>query len=178
VTCVAGIAEEGRVWIGADSAASDNVGCLALRAAPKVFRLGNMVIGCSGSFRASQLIRYKLSVPEHKRGALDKWMATTFVEGLRKALMDGGHTVKKDNEEMAELWMLVGVRGRLFQVEGDFQVGENVHGFDAVGSGAEAALGALFARRTGGPRARIMSALKAASAFRVDVRPPFRLESV
>lgn len=178
MTAVVGLVEDsGKVWVGADSAASDEMGSLDLRAAAKVFKKGGVVIGGCGSFRAIQLVRYKLSVQEHKRGTVEKWMACTFIEALRKCLMDGGHTTKKDNEELAEGVFLVGHKGHLFTVWGDFQYGESINEYAAVGSGAEVALGAMFARKHGGPRARILTALKAASTFRVDVRPPFRVES-
>jgi ATP-dependent protease HslVU (ClpYQ) peptidase subunit len=177
LTCVIGAIDKGTVTIGADSAGSDGYQ-LAIRADPKVALIGTQfVMGFCGSFRAWQIIRFNFAPPEYRRGPLDKYMSTTFVEALRRCLLDGGVTEKKDNVEELPANFLVGVRGRLFQIENDMQVGESVHPYDAIGCGAQVALGAMHARKEGSVRARILAALKASSTFSEGVRPPYRLET-
>lgn len=177
MTCVVGALDHGRVIIGADSAGSDGQAVIS-RADPKVALVGSQfVMGFAGSFRAWQVIRFQFQPPEFKRGALDKYMSTTFVDHLRKCLADNMVAERKDNVEESPANFLVGCKGRLFQIEGDYQVGESVHPFDAIGCGAQVALGAMHARKEGSVRARILAALKASSTFTEGVRPPYRLET-
>ncbi len=60
-------------------------------------------------------------------------------------------------------------------MESDYQIEEAVAGYNAVGSGDDIALGALFATRNGGmgPVERLELALQAASYHNSDTRPPF-----
>jgi len=59
MTCIVGIAQEGKVWIGADSAAvsGQDIRATALR---KVFRRGQFLIGYTSSFRMGQLPQFHL----------------------------------------------------------------------------------------------------------------------
>jgi ATP-dependent protease HslVU (ClpYQ) peptidase subunit len=73
---------------------------------------------------------------------------------------------------------LVGVRGRLFCIESDFQVGEGVQDYAAVGSGSAYALGAMFLQRHCTPGVRLPSAeleraLAAAAEHSPYVRGPW-----
>jgi len=175
VTCVAGLAEKGRVWIGADSAGVGGLS-LTVRADSKVFRRGPFVMGFTTSFRMGQLLRYRLTIPEHRPNIeVEQWMATEFVDAVRECLKAGGFARKKDEEETGGTF-LVGYRGQLFAVHEDYQVGEPLDGFDAVGSGAELARGALFATRGRAPRRRIEIALQAAERMNAGVRGPFHIE--
>ncbi len=71
---------------------------------------------------------------------------------------------------------MVGVRGRLFVVESDYQVVEPTAPFAAIGSGAAYALGSMATSR-GRPVARITQALKVAERFSGAVRGPFTVLS-
>lgn len=79
----------------------------------------------------------------------------------------GGYAAKEHEQESGGTF-LVGVNSRLFVVEDDYQVGETVDGYAAVGSGAElAALGALYAAEGTDvdARGRLEIALRAAERF-------------
>jgi ATP-dependent protease HslVU (ClpYQ) peptidase subunit len=146
---------------------------LAVRADTKVFRKGRYLFGFTTSFRMGQLIRYSLALPAPK-GDLDRFMTTRFVDALRDCLKTGGWARKEDEREVGGTF-LVGVRGRLFAVYDDYQVGKAADGFAAVGCGDQIALGALYATKGTGmkPRARIKVALGAAERFSAGVRGPF-----
>lgn len=60
-------------------------------------------------------------------------------------------------------------------MESDYQVGQAVDGYAAVGSGDSIALGALYATAGMGmkPRRRVKLALRAAERFSAGVRAPF-----
>ena len=172
MTAIVGLARGGSVFIGGDSAGVSGMN-LAVRADTKVFRKGRYLFGFTTSFRMGQLIRYSLALPTPK-GDLDSFMATKFVDALRNCLKSGGWARKEDDREEGGTF-LVGVRGQLFAVYDDYQVGKAADGFAAVGCGDQIALGALYATAGTGmkPRARIKVALGAAERFSAGVRSPF-----
>src|SRR5919109_4864584 len=95
MTAIVGLADESKVWIGGDSAGVAGLS-LTVRADEKVFRRGEWVFGFTGSFRAGQLLRYSLNVPE-PRGDLAKFLATEFIDAVRYCLKGGGVARKKNN---------------------------------------------------------------------------------
>lgn len=182
MTCIIGVVEEGKVYIGGDSAgvAGFNLEC---RTDCKVFRNGPMLLGFTSSFRMGQLLRYALKVPEHPEGMSNmEYMTTLFVDAVRQCLKDGGYA-KKTNEEESAGTFIVGYRGELFKVENDYQVGQTIDPFMATGSGEQVALGYLHATREGAmgyeyPVQRIMDTLDAVQRFNAAVRAPFIVEEL
>jgi ATP-dependent protease HslVU (ClpYQ) peptidase subunit len=174
VTCVAGIAERGAVYLGGDAIAVAGYS-MHTRDLPKVFTLGPFVIGCANSFRAADVVRYKFAPPTPQpKDDLHCYMATTFVDALRETYKAHGVAVIENSAEEVPCEMLVGVRGTLFTVEDDFQVGVPRGGIAAVGCGGDVALGALYALgKRGTPKSRLTTALHAAEAFCAGVRAPF-----
>lgn len=163
--------------MGADSAASTS-SYIALRPDPKVFINGSFVIGYTTSFRMGQLLKYAFQAPTPPANPdeLMKFMATDFVDAIRSCFKEGGWGEIEKNRETGGNF-LVGVSGRLFEIEGDFQVTEESQGYAAVGSGALVALGSLYA--TGylaqSTRKRVELALEAAEFFTPSVRGPFHI---
>lgn len=161
--------------MGGDSAAVEEEGYeLRVRADPKVFKVGPLVIGFAGSFRAGQLVRHELQAPAHRRGVkVDQYIGSVLVGAMRRLFIEGGVGRKENNVEDSGASFLIGYRGRIFTLEADWNVGENVHPYDATGSGAAAALGALHVTKALAPRPRVLAALGAAQAFSAGVRAPF-----
>lgn len=174
MTCIVGlVAEDGTVWMGGDSAGVAGWD-LVVRADQKVFTCDRFAFGFTTSFRMGQLLRYALTIPErHADEDLYGWLTTTFVDAVRECLSAGGFSKKKDGVETGGTF-LVGYAGRLFTVEDNFQVGESVHGFTAVGCGESFALGYLWDRE-GKPEALVRGALEAAEQFSAAVRGPFHI---
>lgn len=176
MTAIVGLVHDGRVLIGADSVGVG--GWTAVhRADRKVFRAGPYVMGFTSSFRMGQILRWSFDAPDPTdTDDIDRFMCTTFVDAVRKALVDGGWA-KKDAEQERGGIFLVGVAGRLFAIEEDFQVGAPADGYAAVGSGEPYALGALAATEGLGlePEKRVLTALEAAERHNIGVRGPFHL---
>lgn len=176
MTAIVGLVSDGCIYIGGDSAGVDSGLSLAVRADTKVFRNGKYLFGFTTSFRMGQLIRHALTPPKPPRSPaqLDRFMSTTFIDAIRECLRAGGW-VRRDNEREEGGTFLVGVRGRLYSVEEDFQVGQSADGYAAVGSGAAVALGALYATAETAmpPKRRVKIALRAAERFNAGVRGPF-----
>ena len=174
MTCIVGVPQGGgRVVMGADSAGLCDWD-LTVRADAKVFTRGPFLMGFTSSFRMGQLLKYRLDVPEHPEGMADlEYLSTAFVDAVRECLGDGGWR-KKEHEREEGGTFLVGYRGRVYEVESDFQVGEPAAGYAACGCGARIALGALHALGVRvPPTERVRRALEAAEALSAGVRGPF-----
>lgn len=176
MTAIVGLVHDGKVHLGGDSAGVSGYS-LTVRADSKVFTNGPYVMGFTSSFRMGQLLRHAFKAPEPD-GDLEAFMTTTFVDGVREALKAGGWLSKENDREEGGIF-LVGVAGRLFRVDADFQVGEAADGYAAAGCGQDLAVGALFA--TAGsrmaPERRLKVALEAAVRFSAGVRGPFAFVS-
>lgn len=172
MTAIAGLVHHGRVHLAGDSALTAGW-ALTISAHPKVFRTGPYVIGTSGSPRVAQLMRYTLQAPE-PTGDLHGLMATAFVDAIRQALKDGGAAMKEsERESTGGSFALVGIHGRLFEIQSDYQVSESAHGYAAIGCGFEPCLGALYATPDMPPRRRLQVAMEAAELLNAAVRGPF-----
>jgi len=174
VTCIIGVAEEHAVWMGADSASSagwtGRISCL-----PKVFRVGKFLIGYTTSFRMGQILQHHLSVRAQKVDESDaEYMVCGFAEAVRSCLKEHGFAKIENNVETGGQF-LVGYKGRLYVVDTDFQVNIHADNFDAVGCGAQYALGAMQALSDKSPEERILTALEISAKFSNGVCGPFRV---
>jgi ATP-dependent protease HslVU (ClpYQ) peptidase subunit len=177
MTCISAVAKDGMVCMGSDSAGVAGL-FLTVRKDPKIYRVGEFLFGFTTSFRMGQLLGYKFVPPHHhSEWSAERYMTTEFIDSLRDTLKSGGYARADNGVESAGVF-LVGYRGRIFKVEADYQVGESEEEFDAVGCGAELALGALYATRPWSPHDRVRMALAAAEAFSAGVRRPFRIETI
>lgn len=176
MTCIVGLVEKGTVHIGGDSAGVGGLS-LTVRADRKVFRNGDCVMGFTSSFRMGQLLHHAFTPPKrHPDVDVDKFMVTDFINAVRDCLKTGGYAEKHNEAESGGVF-LVGFAGRLFRIDSDYQVGESVDGFDAVGCGEDVARGSLFSSR-GKPIDRLRLSLEAAERFSAGVRGPFHFETL
>ena len=181
MTCIVGFSTKGKVYIGGDSAVTGWTE-QTVRKNTKVYRVGPCLIGTAGSCRAHDLLQYSLVVPErHVDVPADKWLRTTFIDAVRACLKAGGVAEKNDDVEHSPSWFLLGYDGRLFCVEGDYQIGEPLDPYDAIGSGGPYAKGAMAAMlKIGGmePEQMVETALEAAERNDAAVRRPFTILSI
>lgn len=185
MTCIVGLEHEGRVYIGGDSAGVAGWS-LTVRADSKVFlrdvpHIGPAAFGFTSSFRMGQIIRYAFEPPSPKADAepadIDAYLVAEFIPALRKAFAEHGYE-KADNGRTSGGTFLMGIAGRLYRVDSDYQVGRAVAPYDAIGCGDNVALGALYmAVGEGPPRDAALVALKAAEAHNAGVRDPFHVVS-
>jgi ATP-dependent protease HslVU (ClpYQ) peptidase subunit len=166
MTCIAGIASNGKAVIGGDSAGTNSHGELQLRRDSKVFRCGkHLLIGLSGDPVASQKIRFA-DILESWVSDAEKTMVKVVVPAFEYHLKG----LKFD--------MLVGIGGRLFHVYDNFQLTEEQASYDAAGSGSQVARGSLYSTDHEphvSPEVRIKLALQAAERFCSGVRGPFTI---
>jgi len=144
MTCIVGIVDKKakRVVIGGDSAgvADSNI---FIRKDEKVFKNKDFIIGCTSSFRMIQLLRFSFNPPKIEREIFE-YMCTNFIDEVRNCFKNGGYLQKfTDGDEKGGVF-LVGCKDRLFKIDNDFQVAENLNGINACGCGQDFALGALY----------------------------------
>lgn len=179
MTCIAGLVDkDGGVWIGADSAGVNGYLDLSVRKDPKVFRNSDFLIGGTSSFRMLQLLHYAFVPPAYypeRDTDLDKFMVISVVDAFRACLKNGGYATSNQGQESGGQF-LVGFQGHLYTIDADYQVGEALCGYDAVGCGGDYANGVFHATPDLPPRERIEAALKAAEAHNAGVRGPFTIE--
>lgn len=173
MTCIVGIVKNGKVYVGGDSASSNGYD-MSLRPNEKVFVRDGVVFGVCGSWRANDLLKYHLQVPGPHGDDLKLYIATTFLDAVRDCFKVGGYAEKENEVETTSSMFFVGMSGRLFEISTDYQVAE-VHEYSAIGTGADAALGALYATLKRSPMTRIRIALEAAEQFNAFVRGPFQI---
>lgn len=182
MTCIVGYVENGTVFIGGDSAGVAGLD-ITIRQDTKVFKVGEFLIGYTSSFRMGQLLRFNLKLPEHREDKKDvyEYMCTDFIDAVRKCLKDGGYARKNNEEERGGVF-LVGYKGRLFQIEGDYQVGESLVNYNAAGCGDSYAKGALYATRENShdvdSKEKVLIALNAAAEHSAGVAAPFSVLSI
>lgn len=187
MTCIVGVQHATGVYIGGDSAGISGWQ-LTHRADPKVFRVGDFLCGIAGSFRMGNLLRYMFSPPAlpTNDADLDHYMVVEFIPALRTCMAEGGYR-KRDNdvETLHDGSFLVGVRGRLYDIDEDFQVGQSSTGYNAIGSGSSVALGSLYSTAPAtefafvpDPQTRLVMALRAAEAHNIGVHAPFVIEKL
>ena len=179
MTCIVAIAQNGTVYMGADHAASDEKsGWILARKDPKVFKVGQYGIAFTDSFRMGQILQYNWSPPKYTptktNSGLDKFMRTKFVDSVKDAFRAHGYGSQVSGQEDEGGIFLIGVEGRIFTMDEDFHIAENICNYMAEGSGAFLALGALHATKNQkNPRMRMKLALEAAAEFSMSVKPPF-----
>lgn len=177
MTCIVGLVEKNTVYIGADSASVAGWTSRVTRL-PKVFRRGPFLIGYTTSFRMGQLLQHALEVPPQGAERDDmRYLVTTFAECVRLLLKERGVAKIESNAESGGQF-LVGYRGHLYSVQSDFQVNEMADRFDAVGSGAEYALGAIAASKGVPAIRRLKRALEVSAHFNMGVSGPFFVKSL
>lgn len=179
MTAIAGIVEDGKVWIGGD-ALSSNQGVSKVCAAPKVFVNGEFLIGYTSSFRMGQLLEYELSPPTPHEGENGMgFMVRQFIPAVKSTLQHGGYQRNRDGEDFGGVF-IVGYRGELYRVDSDFHVAEYRQNYLAIGCGEDFLLGSLHTTEQFElpPQERIQIALDAAAEHCSGVRGPHTIKSL
>lgn len=176
MTCIVGMVTPDSIVIGGDSLGVAGLDA-TLRKDVKVFQVGEFLIGFTSSFRMGQLLRFNLSVPLQHPGTDDYgYMVTVFIESVRTCLKNGGFA-QRQNEEESGGSFLVGYNGRLYHIDGDYQVGEGILPYEAIGCGEGFAKGAMAILMESDlpPMAKVDKALRVAERHSVGVRGPFEI---
>lgn len=183
MTAIAALKENGVVYIGGDSAGVGGGYSLSLRKDPKVFKVGQFVIGYTSSFRMGQVLRFGengcLKLDDFTEKQIEskdpfEFMVRDFVPRIRYMFKEAGFASVSSNAEKGGTF-LVGWKGHLFKIESDFQVGEPIDAYDACGCGEKIAVGALSVLKDLDIKAqqKVRKSLEAAEHHSAGVRGPF-----
>jgi ATP-dependent protease HslVU (ClpYQ) peptidase subunit len=178
MTCIVGLKYKGKVYIGADSLASNDQLQRTVRVDDKVFIKGDMLFGFTVSYRMGQILRYSFDLPERNEGIGDMdYLVGHFIPALIQCYTDQGFIKKDETGESVGGQFLLGYRGGLYDIQDDFQVAVPFLDYAACGCGGELALGSMFTtqklNKTLSPEKRIVTALEAATEHSAGVAPPF-----
>jgi len=171
LTCIVGIEYNGNIYMGGDSAGS-NGWSISTQVSPKIFKVGELLIGYTSSFRMGQLLQYQLEIEAQEQGSNEEYMIKVFAETARSLFKEYGYSKIEKNEEEGGRF-LVGYRGELYLVQSDFSVLRTIDRFNSVGCGAAYALGALKILDLSDPEVALTKALESAAYFSTGVRGPF-----
>lgn len=184
MTAIAGLVNNGTVYLGGDHGATDNRGVSELRNDAKVWRKGQYVFGVSNSFRLADVMRYVFEPPTWNvalNGDAMPFMVKTFVPALRDCVDESGleAPAEEKNESPLPGQVLVGLGSHLFEIEADYQVGRSMDKFRAIGSGDLICLGVLqvlvHQHDPMSPEDMLYTALGTAEHFVTTVRAPFTI---
>lgn len=184
MTCIVGIeAQDGSVWIGGDSAVTDNNGGRSVLTTPKVFQSGEMVVGICGSMRLGQILQYLVPNASRPHDLSNDmvYLVGGYISMVQQVLKEVGYISTPHGVDfIGDGEWLLGYRGRLYQVNVDFQVLHSMRPYVAIGMGADLALGALyqFGKRKKvsiHPQEAIESALEAAVEHNSTCAPPWKI---
>lgn len=172
MTCIVGLIKGSSVWLGGDRAATGGGLNRTLIKEPKVFEKNNIGFGICGLPKVMDALQHAIELPPYDGGDAKTYLVGSVVPAVREGLKKLECTEEHNGQQYFAGQLLIGFRRRLFQLESNFQLIESSRGFDAVGSGAEPALGSLRSTR-GNPRKRLLEALKVSAENNAGVAPPF-----
>lgn len=179
MTCIVGIADGSRVWMGADSSAV-GINYVSIIADPKVFIVRDIAIGYEHSFRMGQLLQDKLRVPLRRpnQSARD-YVRRTITDAVRRTFRANAFSEVRNHVEIGGVFLL-GYEGKLYEMQSDFSILQFHDPEGAIGAGQEYALGSLHTTKTLPltPPERIALALKAAAEYSPNVKPPFHIITI
>jgi ATP-dependent protease HslVU (ClpYQ) peptidase subunit len=175
MTCILGLKRDGKVYMGSDSRYLD--GWHIHRSPnPKIFRVGNMLIGTSGSNRVSDILQYNLIVEEE-----DMWPDNPAEYVAREVIPEMQACLKEHDgmEGMKDSAIMVAYQGCLFIIGEDFSLSE-IESYEAIGAGAKYALGYIYAMHKTAflPRELIEKALECAAYFSASCAGPWVVDHI
>lgn len=171
MTCIAAVEHAGVVWMGGDSAASDE-SYITTYVEPKVWVNGEFVFGYCDNGRYGAVLRHTF-VPPKVKGNMDKYLTNEFVPKLKELFNKEAELHAEADGKYPQIEFLFGLRGKLYLCDNHYQIGRPHDGFAATGSGTYIATGVLYANSRLKPRERILQALRAAEKYTPSVRGPF-----
>jgi ATP-dependent protease HslVU (ClpYQ) peptidase subunit len=161
--------------MGCDSAVGDGWLLLTVRN-PKIFQVGECLIGVAGSPRMAQILRYHLIPPSREESESDNhYIIVKFAEAVRSCFKEQGFAKVESNREEGGFFLL-GYRGELYSVESNYAVLHYANDTAALGIGRMVALGALLALTHLEPEPRIQRALEVVGQLSDGVLPPYHVQ--
>lgn len=178
MTCIVGVAKDGKVYVGADSCGSDGYS-KHVHNKPKVFTVGDFIIGYTSSFRMGQILEHQWTPPARDEGNSDYDYLVKQVVPSIMSLFEDQSFAKKEKGEIEGGTFIIGYKGKCYYIQDDFAVLEPKDGFHSVGSGTKWALGSLYSTKGDDDvEKRINLAIEAAEHYSCTVQGPVVIKSI
>lgn len=149
MTCIVAVRRaDGGITMAADRCVTDDDDdTRQVMAEPKIFDLGEMLIGAAGYCRPGQVIQYHVEVaPLGRNGDPLTYLRRYFAPAVAQALDEHGCRWDPASEHSEnDFTLLIALRGRIFTMTQRLSVDEYREPYAAIGSGRMLALGALAA---------------------------------
>lgn len=193
MTCIIGLKDNNYIYLGGDSAMS-NTYTILLSKTQKVFKKIAVFenekfnfefgMGISGSGRQQNILSSVWEPPkfdwindDFSEEQLYEYLCGSFLSSIRKAFKDEGFMKIENHEESYYGCVMLCIFGRIFVINSDLFIRESEFEYEAIGSGAEVALGSLHSseKYIKDPEERIRIALEASETFIPSVRKPFHI---
>lgn len=180
MTCIVGLIKGGTVWLGGDRAATDGHLNRTLLKEPKIFTKGEIGFGVCGLPKVMDALKHAIELPTQSGDDDRAFLVSELVPAIRDGLVKLDAAGKDTNpfgggsgDVTFQGAMLVAYRGKLYQLEGNFQLVEGAEDFASVGCGSALALGSFAStKKVRNPRKRVLAALEA-STKNAGCAPPF-----
>jgi len=170
MSCVVGLLQNGKVYMGADGVATNPRAEYRPVFCEKLFWNGDYLIGFTGSIRTGQLIKPDYFTPPKDIKEMPDAMYEYFTKKGVICNDEDGAVIQQSN-------FLIAWKGELYDILLDFQMNKTYGYYNAIGSGANTALGSFFtSKRVKSPSKRVLTALKAAAEFSFAVGEPYTIE--
>lgn len=174
MSCIVGLVDKKKVYLGSDGIASTEDGDMHPIHAIKIFRRGAYLLGFAGSIRTGQIIqRASYKLPKNIWG---------WPDIIREQITEKGAMVTSEGQvQIQSSNFIIAHKGKLYELLCDFQINEvNEEGYTALGAGATIALGSLFTSKDLDftPEERVYLALNAAAKFVTSCGPPYTIEVI
>lgn len=178
MTCIVALIHNNSVYMAGDSAAVLDMD-YEIRGDKKVFKVDEFIIGFSDSFRLGNILKYKFTPPKITKD-IEIYMNIDFIESIKELCRDNGILKMIDNEESNVGQILVGIHGRIFNIDYDFNIGWNLDKNYSIGCGSSYAISALQTLdiidpqyKKYSPEKRLNIALEIAEKNSLGVKPPY-----
>ena len=184
MTCIIAVGDPANkiTVIGGDRAVSDSGGYIGSFAHPKVFTLSQYAIGYAGSIKLGKLMQYLFTPPEYveeRDGDLDRFMNAIFCPALKSFLEENEFEMFDHKEEIGPSvsGLIVGIEGRIFEIEYEMAAIEYADNYAAIGSASEIAIGAIAAYKNAYGskhlKSQVEGALRVAAKHSTTCEAPF-----
>jgi len=170
MSCVVGLIHNGKVYLGSDGISTNMNGDHRPVYCEKLFWNEKYLIGFTGSIRTGQLLRPEYFTPPDDIKDLPDAMREHFSNKGALCQDEDGGSAQQSN-------FLIAWKGLIYDVLTDFQLNLTYGDYNAIGNGANTALGSFFtSEKIKSPEKRVLTALRAASEFSFAVGPPYTIE--
>jgi ATP-dependent protease HslVU (ClpYQ) peptidase subunit len=163
MTCVIGLMQNGKIYMGADSLISDgNATCSIPESPSKLLEINGFLFGFSGSARIQNELMDEQNKPLPSDDEIT--IANKIYRYLNSKQENGTYLLMSKGKSL--IW--IGSSGWF-----------SYNDYYAIGSGYQFALGAMFiTKNISNPEDRIRMALEATNAHCTVVAPPFIIKSI